>query len=135
MAVLKTLMAYALCDTLGMRLTFDPLDNSLRGSAEHTVSASGLRFTVSSEVVSSWVTSATHAVIVKLVGNVALLAVANSTHTYGDLELHILNLAKMDQVKGWLEKEKPTSVNAILKRLGKAIVASFAKTGDKWEEV
>ena len=53
MAILKKLMAYALCDTLGMKLTYDPGTGALSGSAEHVVNASGLRFTVASEVVSS----------------------------------------------------------------------------------
>jgi hypothetical protein len=42
----------------------------------------------------------------------------------------------MDRVDGWLEKEKPTSVNDVLRRLNRATVASFLKTAkDKWEIV
>ena len=44
------------------------------------------------------------------------------------VDLHLLNLAKMDRVDGWLEKEKPTSVNDVLRKLQKATVASFLKT-------
>ena len=100
MAVLKKLMAYALCDSLGIKLTYDPADNSLRGASEHVVNASGLRFTVASEVVSSWLAATVHVVIVKCVGNLALLAVGKPTNACSDVDLHLLNLAKMDQAAG-----------------------------------
>ena len=136
MAVLKKLMAYALCDTLGMKLTFDPVDGALHGSAEHVVNASGLRFNVASEVVSCWLGTSAHVLIVKCVGNLALLAVGKPTNACSDVDLHLLNLAKMDQAKGWLEKEKPASLEVVMKRLDKAIVASFRKTSsNKWEEI
>jgi hypothetical protein len=136
MAVLKKLMAYALCDSLGIKLTYDPADNSLRGASEHVVNASGLRFTVASEVVSSWLAATVHVVIVKCVGNLALLAVGKPTNACSDVDLHLLNLAKMDQAAGWLEKEKPASLEVVMKRLDKAIVASFRKTSsNKWEEI
>jgi len=45
------------------------------------------------------------------------------------VDVHLLNLAKMDKVEQWLEKEKPAAVDEVLRRLERAIVKSFTKTG------
>ena len=45
------------------------------------------------------------------------------------VDVHLLNLAKMDKVEQWLEKEKPAAVDDVLRRLERAIVKSFTKTG------
>ena len=126
MEVLKRPMVYALADSLGMELQYEEKTGRLTGKGERTVDVSGLRFKVPMEVVSWRMTDSAYMVMVKLIGNLALFA---SVKRGEAVDVHLLNLAKMDKVEQWLEKEKPAAVDDVLRRLERAIVKSFTKTG------
>ena len=133
MAVLKRPMVYALADSLGMELEYEEKTGRLRGKGERTVDVSGLRFKAPMEVVSWCMTDSAYMVMVKLIGNLALFA---SVKRGEAVDVHLLNLAKMDKAEQWLEKEKPAAVDDVLRRLERAIVKSFTKTGkNSWEAV
>ena len=66
-------------------------------------------------------TDSAYMVMVKLIGNLALFA---SVKRGEAVDVHLLNLAKMDKVEQWLEKEKPAAVDDVLRR---------ARTGDRQE--
>jgi len=132
--VLKRPLIYSMADSLGLTLHYDAGKEKITGKGEREVNVSGLKLSVPMEVVSSLLTDNAYMLMVKLIGNLALFMAVKTAAGKDVVDLHLLNLAKMDRLDGWLEKEKPTSVNDVLRKLQKATVASFLKTSkDKWE--
>ena len=135
MGALNNDRVYALADSLGMALTHDPATDMITGETDKTINLFGSPIKVPTKVVSSLITQAAYMVMVRLIGNLALFVVAKKLHSTTVVDLHVLNLAKMDKVAGWLEREKPASVNDALRKLAPAIVKSFIKVGKtKWTE-
>ena len=135
MAALSRSMVYALADSLGMTLGYDGTRHALTGKEDRDVNIEGLRLRVPMEVVSCQLSDSAYMLIVKMIGNLALLAVSKRVQGHDVVDIHVLNLAKMDRAHGWLEKTKPSSVNDALRRLDKAVVKTFVKIkNDEWEE-
>ena len=127
MGVLNRDLIYAIADVLGTKVVYHHDGRRLTGKETREVNLSGLKIDVSCEIVSSLVTDDLVMVMVRSIGNLAMfIAVKEVKHT-PIVDLHVLNIAKMDAVAGWLEKAKPVSVNEALRTLDKAVVASFVK--------
>lgn len=124
------LFGYALADAMGFGITHD--GQSLRGGREKQVNLSGMSISIQPKIVSSLVRSNVWMVMVKVVGNLALFATVKPGKGLEMVDLYVLNLAKMDAVDNWLETHKPSSVNEVLKALGKAVVKGFVLDGKKW---
>lgn len=129
-------MMYALCDALGMTLDMNLKTGVVTGDDVRHVNLEGLRVKVKPHVVSSLLTQNAYMVIVKVLGNLALFVAAKSVKNGTVVDLHVLNIAKMDQATGWLEKHQPGSVNAAVKKMGDGVVKGFVKIKkDEWELV
>jgi hypothetical protein len=126
-------MIYALADVLGMPLEVSA-EGMIEGSQSRDINLGGLRLKVKPTVVSSRMTDNAYMVIVKVVGNLALFVAAKRVKQKDVVDLHVINIAKMDATTGFLEKHKLDSVNVALKRMGPAVVKSFIKIKkDEWE--
>ena len=127
MGVLNRDLIYAIADVLGTKVVYQHDGRKLTGKETREVNLSGLKIDVSCEIVSSLVADDLVMVMVRSIGNLAMfIAVKEVKHT-PIVDLHVLNIAKMDAVAGWLEKAKPISVNEALRLLDKAVVKSFVK--------
>jgi hypothetical protein len=118
---------YAIADALGMTLEYDPKQDVLSGVTQRQVNIGDLPVTFTMRVVSAHLTSAAYMVMAKVVGNLAVFITVKDMKNGECVDLHILNLAKMDKAEGWLERIKPKSVNDALRVLDKAVVRSFVK--------
>ncbi len=136
MAHLNIDRVYALADSVGMMLEYDPATGAISAKEDKTISLFGSPIRVPAEVVSSRCLDHVYMIMVKLVGNLALFVAAKRTNPGTTVvELHVLNLAKMDKVGSWLEHARPKHVDEALAKLKPAIVKSFVKLGkDKWVE-
>ena len=120
-------LVYAIADVLGTTVTFAHDGPKMKAKETRTVNLSGLKVKISVEIVSSWIASDVYMVVAKSTGNLAMFIAAKEVSKTSIVDLHFLNLAKMDAATGWLEKQKPRSVNEALKHLDRAVVASFVK--------
>jgi hypothetical protein len=120
-------LVYAIADVLGTTVTFAPDGPTMKAKETRTVNLSGLKVDVSVELVSTRIVGDVYMVLAKSIGNLAMFIVAKEVSKATVVDLHFLNLARMDAATGWLEKQKPRSVNEALKLLDRAVVASFVK--------
>ena len=128
MATVKKALLYTLTDAIDVPFDYDGL-HRLRGESSHTVHFGNLQVIFHNRIVSSWsFDDHTVAVIIRVKGNLCLLAHAEPTGKHDTVTLRVLNLAKMDKVEGWLEANKPAGIDDVTQSLGKAVVASFVKT-------
>ena len=134
MADLNRPLIYALADALGMALEYDPSTGYVDGKQERFVNLHGLRLTVPMKIVSSHLTDNAYMLMARVFGNLGLFVASKRVAHRDVVELHVLNLARMDKLESWLEKMTPQSVNAALKALQPAIAKSYIKTKpDSWE--
>ena len=135
MGVLNRDLIYAIADVLGTKVMYTEGSHKLAGKETREVSLSGLKIDVSCEIVSSLMTDNVAMVMVRSIGNLAMFVAAKEIKNASVVDLHVLNIAKMDAVAGWLEKAKPKSVNDALRLLDKAVVKSFVKLKkNEWSE-
>ena len=139
MAVLKATLrrpsVFLMADALGMQLMHYASDDAICGDQERDINLGGLRLKVPMKVVSSSIYRDAHAIIVKTLGNLALLLVAQVDARGRDtLDLYLLNLAKMDKADGFLGRH--ASVKSVLALLRPAMVKRFTKIGvNEWGEI
>ena len=67
------------------------------------------------KIVSSHLTDNAYMLMARVFGNLGLFVASKRVAHRDVVELHVLNLAKMDKLDSWLEKMTPQSVNAALK--------------------
>ena len=127
MVVLNRNLVYAIADVLGAIVTYEPEKAALLGKETRVVNLSGLKVEITVEIVSTRLVGDVYMTLAKTVGNLAIFLVSKEVSNATVVDLHFLNLAKMDATTGWLEKHKPASVNDVLRKLDKAVVASFVK--------
>jgi hypothetical protein len=120
-------LMYALSDALGIELYVDKETWTVTGETSRDVNLGGLRLTVPVKVVSSALTPNGYMVLAKVLGNLALFAVAKRVGNKDVVDLHVLNIAKTDRLSGYLEKTNPKSVNDVVKELEAGIVKSYVK--------
>jgi len=129
-------LIYALADALGMELFVDKKTHTVLGETSRDVNMGGLRLTVPMKVVSSALTPAGYMLLVKVLGNLALLVVSRRVGGKDAVDLHVLNVAKTDKLAGYLERTKPKEVIDVTKGLRAGIARSFVKlTKNDWELV
>ena len=117
---------YELADALGMTITRDE-KGELDGVKNKIIPFGKLLVTLPVEVVSSRIDGKLAMVILSVTGNLCLFATVDDRGGGRIITVHILDLAKMDKVTGWLEKNKPATIELAKKALGPAIVASFRR--------
>jgi len=127
MVVLNRNLVYAIADVLGTVVTYEPEKAALLGKETRVVNLSGLKVEITVEIVSTRLVGDVYMTLAKTVGNLAIFLASKEVSNATVVDLHFLNLAKMDAATGWLEKHKPASVNDVLRKLDKAVVASFVK--------
>jgi hypothetical protein len=127
MGVLNRDLIYAVADILGTKVLYNPDGRKLTAKETREVNLSGLKIDVSCEIVSSLIMDDLVLVMVRSIGNLAMFVAVKEFRNTPVVDLHVLNIAKMDAIAGWLEKHKPFSVNDALRLLDKAVVASFVK--------
>lgn len=129
-------LAYALADSLNMALEAGVSDPKLRGSDTFTVDIAGMGIPFAVRVVSALVERNKHMIIAKCQGNLALfLAAVAGKKGEPDVTLLILNLAKMTNPAGFLEKVEPASEKIVERLLEKAVVKKYRKEKNKWIEI
>jgi hypothetical protein len=136
MSAIHNYTIYGMADVLGMSIQWDKKTNRLTGEGERIVLFESLPIRFKQKVVSSAVVGKDAMVIVRVVGNLYLLvcAVGKARLEDPEVSLFLLNLAKMDKPEGWLEAEKPDSIEAAVKRLGKGVAAAFLRDSKfKWK--
>lgn len=131
--------AYVLSDITGMMLHTAAAAPTLRGEGTIVRDIFGLKVTYAPKVVSSLARKDCHMLIVRLGGNLAMLATAIKLP--GDLKLKaritLINLAKLGSPTKWLELETPLNHDDAVKRMPpKAAVATFARVElNRWERL
>ena len=134
MADLNRPLIYALADALGMQLQYDPSSGDVNGSQERHVNMHGLRLTVPMTIVSSRLTNNAYMLMARVLGNLGVFVSAKRVDHRDVVELHILNLAKMDRLEGWLEKRKNKTNGDVVEALKPAIAKSYVKNKpNSWE--
>ena len=134
MADLNRVLMFALSDSLGMQLQYDPSNGYVEGKQERYVNMHGLRLTVPMTIVSSQLNVGCYMLMARVFGNLGLFVVSKRVSNRDILELHVLNLAKMDKLDCWLEKNNPQSDAEALRVLRPAIAKSYIKTKPNgWE--
>jgi len=134
MADLNRPLMFALSDALGMQLQYDPSSGYVDGKQERYVNMHGLRLTVPMTIVSSRLVDNCYMLMARVFGNLGLFVASHRAVSRDIVELHVLNLAKMDKLEGWLEKQKPESVKAVVAALKPAIAKRYIKTRpNSWE--
>ncbi len=128
-------LVYALADSLGMELFVDKTTGAVTGEVTRDVNVGGLRLSVPMKVVSSNLAKGgVYMLIVKVIGNMAVFAVAKKVGAREVVDLHILNIAKTQRLSGFLEKTPSASVNDVLRSLQPGIVRSYVKASKtRWE--
>ena len=128
-------LVYALADSLGMELFVDKTTGAVTGEVTRDVNVGGLRLSVPMKVVSSNLAKGgVYMLIVKVIGNMAVFAVAKKVGAREVVDLHILNIAKTQRLSGFLEKTPSASVNDVLRSLQPGIVRSYVKASKThWE--
>ena len=128
-------LVYALADSLGMELFVDKTTGAVTGEVTRDVNVGGLRLSVPMKVVSSNLAKGgVYMLIVKVIGNMAVFAVAKKVGAQEVVDLHILNIAKTQRLSGFLEKTPSASVNDVLRSLQPGIVRSYVKASKtRWE--
>ncbi len=128
-------LVYALADSLGMELFVDKTTGAVTGEVTRDVNVGGLRLSVPMKVVSSNLAKGgVYMLIVKVIGNMAVFAVAKKVGAQEVVDLHILNIAKTQRLSGFLEKTPSASVNDVLWSLQPGIVRSYVKASKTlWE--
>ena len=79
------------------------------------------------KVVSSHLTTHAYMLGLRVTGNLAMLAIVTPAKAHDSVAIHLLNLAKMETIDGWLEKNRPMSPEDAVRILRPAIVRSFHK--------
>lgn len=131
--VLRDSLAYALADALNMTIESRRVDPQLRGETQVDVDLGGLVIPVKAKIISSLLSRSHHMAMVKVLGNMAVLAIASESQGRPIVDLFILNLAKMGRAESWLDANVPKSAKEAKELLGKAVVKSFVKHGAaKW---
>ena len=128
-------LVYALADSLGMELFVDKTTGAVTGEVTRDVNVGGLRLSVPMKVVSSNLAKGgVYMLIVKVIGNMAVFAVAKKVGAQEVVDLHVLNIAKTQRLSGFLEKTPSASVNDVLRSLQPGIVRSYVKASKtRWE--
>jgi hypothetical protein len=127
MGTLNRPLMFVLADALGMPLSVDPDTNAINGETTRDVNLGGLRLTVPIRVVSSAVGDSYHMAIVKVFGNLSMLVYSRRVANADVVYLHLLNIAKIDKMSGYLEKLGAFGPLDVLEKLKPGIVASFYK--------
>lgn len=136
MASMTRALLYEATDTLGLRFEHDTATNRVRGEGTHTVHFSKLPVNFHSRIVSSSVLDGLVLLMVRVKGNLSLLLQVESDGVQDVTTVHLLNLAQMDKIEGWLEAARPKSAEDCINQLGKAIVKSFLKVSKtEWQEL
>jgi len=132
---LRTQLVYLFADTLGAQVTYDSKAEKLTGDGQRDVFFGDTEVPFKFKIVSSLLLSSSYMIMVKVVGNLGLFMASRQAGPDDVAELHVLNLAKMDTIHGWLEKTKPKDLNAAIAALAPAIVKSFVKQKkNQWDE-
>jgi hypothetical protein len=134
---LNSPLVYAIADSLMLRVKVDKRNMLAYGEGEQEVDLGGLKVIVPISIVSSLLIPEAYMVVVKLIGNLAMLVVSHvaSERRAAWVAMHVLDLAKMGHVQSWLEAKKPTSAEHAVELLGHAVVKTFhrnAHGNDGW---
>jgi hypothetical protein len=122
----NSLFMYALADALGMALDIDA-KGQVTGSTDRDVYIGKIPVPFNLTVVSSQLRDKSHMLMLRGPGNLAVLAIAEPAKKFDVVTVHLLNLAKMDKVDGWLEAKKPATPADARALLQPAIARSFEK--------
>jgi hypothetical protein len=117
---------YELADTLGLALEIDK-SGQIEGSRRIKITLGKEKLELPVEVVSSHVIGAVAMVLLKVLGNLCVFTTVDDRGGGKIICVHVVDLAKMDQIAGWLEKRKPATIEIAKQLLGSAIVASFRR--------
>lgn len=127
---------YAITDTLGLQFEHDTKTDRIRGEGTNTVNFGPLPVNFHSRIVSSQVLDKDVLLMLRVKGNLSLLIEGRGERMGEMIIVHLLNLAKMDKIEGWLEAARCKSVEDCITQLGDAIVKSFRKVSKtEWEQL
>lgn len=129
MATLRTMTLYTMADVFGMRLRRNKKTGMITGEVARDVFPGGIPLTVKLRVRSSITNDSFYGLIVSAIGNMGMLLAAPAGRT--EMQLYVLNLAKMSRFDGWFEEKRPRTIQEALNVLGKAVVRSFIMGSDK----
>lgn len=124
---------YSVADILGMTVELDYATGKLSGKAERVMPLGELSLPLKPKIAGSLLLPDCVFAAVNVLGNLALLVVISDSGPHG-CTVHVLNLAKMDQLDTWLDKKKPKTRAEALELLGSAVVKSYRRVNTtKWE--
>jgi ethanolamine transporter EutH len=126
MEVVNQHSIYAIADALAMKVFHNRNTGMVTGEVSREVVLGDLPVRLTMKVKSSHVAKGCTMVIVSVLGNLGFLVAVNGV----EISIHALNLAKMEQFNGWLEKHRPESLEVALAALDKGVSRSFYKGRD-----
>lgn len=128
------MLAFTLADMLGLDLTETRNPTGLTGKDGVTREIGGLKIDFTQHVVESRILADVHFVMVKTIGNLALLVSAARKGTKEEGRLTLVNLAKITvPVEKFLSTFRPESHTDAVTSLGAAAVKTFPFKG-KWAQ-
>jgi hypothetical protein len=123
---------YGIADMLGNTVFVDTIKRTLTGKAAWSVDLDGLIVPFELEIVSTHLTDAAYMVLARSRGNLAVLLAQDGHAAKPRKVCALVNVAKGPVLlHGFLEHNKPQSVEEAVDFLGKAVVAKFAQTDKK----
>lgn len=126
---------YSVADILGLTVELDYATGKLSGKADRVLMLGDLTLHIPARIAGSLLLPECCFVTVNVLGNLALLVVVSDSGTHR-CTVHVLNLAKMDQLDTWLDKKKPKTREEALALLGSAVVKSYMRVNTtKWESM
>lgn len=128
------MLAFNIADMLGMEIkeTRDPV--ALSGTGKVPLTVGGVDFGFNQKIVGSHILADVHFVMVRTIGNLALLVSAERKGSKEQGKLTLVNLAKLTgPVEKWLDTVKPQSHADATTALGAAAVKTFPFHG-KWAQ-
>lgn len=127
---------YAITDTLGFQFEHDTKTDKIRGEGTHTIHFGALPVNFHSRIVSSQVIDRDVLMMLRVKGNLSLLIEGRGEKLGETIYVHLLNLAKMDKIEGWLEAARCKSVEDCITQLGDAVVKSYRKVSKtEWQQL
>lgn len=128
-AVSYDMRVYALADALGMALEGGRSPGRLNGGRQKKWKIGGMEILFEQRVVSSAMLQESVMTICRVKGNLAVLAVVDPQ---ANVQVHLLNLARMGKVENWLENQRLSAPSDAVALLGHAVVRSYVKTKKGW---
>ena len=123
----NSVMMFALADALGITIEVEGKTDRVTGKTSRNVHFGKIPVEFNLSVVSSQLRANSYMLLLRCSGNLALFAYVEPNKSWDHVTIHLLNLAKMDKIDGWLEAQAPATPAEAVAKLQPAIVRGFSK--------